>query len=327
MRLHPAFRPWLRRSLVALALAVAGLPGGPLVGAAAAVAVAASPERAAHGVLGAQPAPSTPRDFQVDTLSRPAAQVNDYAGVLDAAARERLEGIARAVREASGGEIAVVTLADIGLRDASDVALQIGRRWGVGAASAIGQRTRNAGVVVLLVPKETSGDGRGKFAIATGQGTEGFVTDAQTGDIRRESLELRRAARYGDALELTVVRLAQAYGREFGFSVDSAVAASPWATRAARRPAPQAPTGGINPVVALVIFFVVVSLLSSLGGRRRRGCGAPIIIPFPMGGGGGGGWSSGGWGSGGGWGGGGGGGFGGFGGGGGFSGGGSSDSW
>jgi uncharacterized protein len=163
------------------------------------------------------------------------------------------------------------------------VALQIGRRWGVGAASAIGQRTRNAGVVVLLVPKETSGDGRGKFAIATGQGTEGFVTDAQTGDIRRESLELRRAARYGDALELTVVRLAQAYGREFGFSVDSAVAASRWAGR--RAPAPAAPPrGGINPLAALIVFFLLVSFLSSMGGRgRRRGCGAPIIVPFPMG--------------------------------------------
>ena len=315
MRPYLALAPWVRRLIVALALCAAGPLGVPLGRAFVAVP-------AAGGVLLAQ----GPRgDFTVDTLPRPTAQVSDFAGVLDPAARERLEGIARAVREASGGEIAVVTLRDIGPRDPSDIALQIGRRWGVGAASAIGQRTRNAGVVVLLVPKETSGDGRGKFAIATGQGVEGFVTDAQAGDIRRESLELRRAARYGDALELTVVRLAQAYGREFGFSVDSAVAASRWAGR--RAPAPAAPPrGGISPLAALIVFFLLVSFLSSMGGRgRRRGCGAPIIVPFPMGGGGGSGWSSGGWGSGGGWG--GGGGFGGFGGGGGFSGGGSSDSW
>jgi uncharacterized protein len=268
------------------------------------------------------------------TIPSPAGQVNDFAGVMPAEQRARLEAIARQVRDRSGGEIAVVTLTDIGPREAGDVALQIGREWKVGAATAVGDRTRNTGVVVLLVPKETSTDGRGKFAISTGQGTEGFLTDAETGAIRRETLGARQARAYGDALELTTVRLAQAYAKEFGFALDSAGAFAqvpppdPYARR--RRPAPR---GGISPLVLLIGFFVVFSVLSSMAGRgRRRGCGGcvPLIIPFPGGGfgGGGGGWSSGGWGSGGGWGGGGGGGgFGGFGGGGGFSGGGSSDSW
>lgn len=268
------------------------------------------------------------------SLPRPTGYVNDLAGVVPAEQRARMEAVARQVRERGGGEIAVVTLADIGPREAGDVALEIGRRWGVGQRGEIGARTRNAGVVVLLVPKESSSDGRGKFFIATGQGTEGFLTDAQTGDIRRESLPLRQQRAYGDALELTVARLGQAYAREFGFTIDSVDAAYglPPARAPAQRP-PGAARGGINPIVALVLFFVLLSVLGSLGGRGRRrgGCGGciPIFLPFPgggMGGGYGGGWSGGGWGGGGSWG-GGGGGFGGFGGGGGFSGGGSGDNW
>lgn len=264
-------------------------------------------------------------------LPAPTGLVNDFANVIPAAQRARMEAIAQQVRDRSGGEIAVVTLRDLGGRAASDVALQIGREWKVGRAAAIGDSTRNSGVVVLLVPKETSSDGRGQLAISTGQGTEGFLTDAETGVIRRESLPQRQARAYGDALELTTVRLAQAYAKEFGFTIDSASAfgAAPGPPQYEYRPRGRAPpSGGINPVVALVLFVVVLVVLSSFAGRGRRGCGGcvPLIIPFPGGGFGGGGWGGGGWGSGGGWG-GGGGGFGGFGGGGGFSGGGSSDSW
>ena len=43
----------------------------------------------------------------------------------------------QALRERSGGEIAVVTLADIGDRDVADVALTIGRQWKVGAKAEI----------------------------------------------------------------------------------------------------------------------------------------------------------------------------------------------
>lgn len=265
-------------------------------------------------------------------IPAPTGLLNDFANVVSAEQRTRIEAVARQVRERSGGEIAVVTLTDVGAREASDVALQIGREWKVGRNARIGDSTRNAGVVVLLVPKETSSDARGKFAISTGQGVEGFLTDAEVGAIRRETLGQRQQRAYGDALELTTVRLAQAYAREFGFTLDSAGAfAQAQRPQYEYRPRGRAPpSGGISPVALLVLFVIVFLVLSSMAGRGRRGCGGciPIILPFPGGGFGGGGWNSGGWGSGGGWGGGGGGGdFGGFGGGGGFSGGGSSDSW
>lgn len=260
-------------------------------------------------------------------ISVPAPQgyVNDFAGVIPAATVPRIQRIIEDVRAKSGGEIAVVTLRDLAGRDKNDVALQIGRQWGVGKKGNPGDRARNTGVVILLVPKETSSDGRGHIAISTGQGTEGFITDATAGAIQDEALPFLRQADYGSALELITLRVAQRFAREFSFTLDTTLRAPvEQAPDFSNRRASRSPR--INPVVLFILFVVIMSLIS--GGRRRRGCGGciPIFIPF------GGGWGGGGFGGGrGGWGGGGGGfgggGFGGFGGGGGFSGGGAGRDW
>lgn len=121
------------------------------------------------------------------TIPAPTGMVNDFAGVIDEATRQRLNRIAEDVRARSGGEMAIVTLPDIGQRAASDIALRIGREWKVGRIASPGDATRNAGAVVLLVPKETSSDGRGHCFIATGQGAEGFITDGAAGEICREA--------------------------------------------------------------------------------------------------------------------------------------------
>jgi uncharacterized protein len=248
----------------------------------------------------------------------PRGLVNDFANVIQPAAAARMERIAQDVRDKSKGEIAIVTMSDLGGRDPSEIALRIGREWKVGNMAAIGDRSRNAGAVILLVPKETSSDGRGYCRIETGQGTEGFITDATTGDICREATPAFQARDYGAGLELVTLRVAQRYAQEFGFTLDTSFAA-PMVQAPARRPA-SSQGGGINPILYLVILFIVLSLL---GGRGRGGC-LPFMLGSMMGGGfrgRGGGWGGGGFGGGGG------GGFGGFGGGGGFSGGGGGSSW
>ena len=248
----------------------------------------------------------------------PRGLVNDFANVIQPAAAARMERIAQDVRDKSKGEIAIVTLPDLGGREPSEVALRIGREWKVGNMAAIGERSRNAGVVILLVPKETSKDGQGHCRIETGQGTEGFITDATSGDICREATPAFRAQDYGTGLELVTLRVAQRYAQEFGFALDTSLA-EPIAPTPVQ-PRRGSPGGGINPIVYLIIFFILLSLL---GGRGRGGC-LPFLFGFMAGGGGrGGGWGGGG----GGFGGGGGGGFGGFGGGGGFSGGGGGSNW
>ena len=269
--------------------------------------------------------PGAASSQQQPNIPPPTGVVNDFAHVLDAATFERITRIAEDVRARSRGEIAVVTLPDLAGRDVADVALRIGREWKVGKVGSPGDPTRNAGAVILLVPKETNSDNRGRCFVLTGQGTEGFITDATAGEICREATPAFMQRDYAAGLELITLRVAERFASEFGFSLDSGLAPAPVVVQRPER----SRAGGINPFVFFVIFWIVLAIVSSASRRGRRrgrrdGCGSGIPIIIPMGGGG---WSSGrgSWGGGGF--GGGGGGFGGFGGGGGFSGGGGGSSW
>jgi uncharacterized protein len=247
----------------------------------------------------------------------PRGLVNDFANVIPAETAARLERIAQDVRDKTKGEMAIVTLPDLGGRDKSEIALRIGREWKVGNLADIGDKSRNAGVVILVVPKETASDGVGRCRIETGQGAEGFITDATAGEICREATPLFQQKNYGSALELITLRVAQRFAQEFNVALDTS-----FQTPVVRAPVRRSQrSGGINPFFLFVLLFIVLNLFGRRGGGRR-GC-FPWWLPFVsgMGGGRGGGWGGGGFGGGGG------GGFGGFGGGGGFSGGGGGSDW
>ena len=257
-------------------------------------------------------------------LQSPVGYVNDFAGVLRPETQARLEDLARRVNAATRGDMVVVTLPDLRGRPVEEVALRLGREWKVGADAAVGDAARNAGVIILVVPKETSSDGRGYCRIETGQGTEGFITDATSASICRSVTDQFIARDYDGAIGQLATVVADRYAAEFGVGLDGA-------PRGRQRPqgAPQgSPTGGI-PFWVILALFIVLPMILSRGRGRRSGCVG--CIPIPIGGPsfGGGGFSRGGGWGGGGFGGGsfGGGGFGGFGGGGGFSGGGGGSSW
>ena len=120
----------------------------------------------------------------------PRGMVNDFANALPEASIARMERVVQDVRAKSSGEIAIVTLSDLGGRDPSDIALRIGREWKVGNMAAIGDRSRNAGVVILLVPKETSSDGR-----ATAGSRRGRVQKDSSPTRRRGPSVVRRRRR------------------------------------------------------------------------------------------------------------------------------------
>lgn len=262
--------------------------------------------------------PPAPRGFSPTQ----ADMVVDAAGVIGADAAAQINRIIFDVKSKYGGEIVVVTLPDIQGREAADVALRIGREWKVGEGTEVGNRSRNAGVVVLLVPKETASDGRGQIAIQTGRGAEGFITDGIAGEIRRAATPQFRRRDYAGGLLIIASGLAERYAYEFG----------PDSLR--RELGRNVNVRDIPPQVLLLLFIVVLLVLSGMANASRnrgcRGCLTAMLIDAARSSvhrGGRGGWGGGGFGGGSWGGGGGGGGFGGFGGGGGFSGGGSSGSW
>jgi uncharacterized protein len=254
-----------------------------------------------------------------DSLPPPRGFVNDFAGVIAPQAAARLEATLAEVQRVTHGDIVVVTMADLGRREASDVALQIGRQWKVGGAGPIGDPSKDLGVVLLLVPLKNHEPGTGQVYIATGKGAEGFLNDARVGRIRDAMIPSLRTEDYSGATEIAVGLLAQAFANEFHVTLST-----PSPAPQAAEPQPQQGPALPGPIVAFVVFLVIIIILSSIArAARGGGLGALWWLSVLSGmrgsgrgrwGGGGGGW--------GGFGGGGGGGFGGFGGGGGFSGGG-----
>jgi uncharacterized protein len=241
----------------------------------------------------------------VDSLipAQPVGYVNDFASVLDAESAAKMEDLIQRLRAATGAEIAVVTLPSIGDREAAEVALAIGRKWKVGSKAEIGDVRRNAGIVVLLVPRRPGDPNSGQIRIEVGQGLEGIVTDAAAGQVRDLMRPELSSEKYGPGLLTGVRALSSLIARGFGVSDTNLTAYQP------QKPSGGSPVGSsLIPILFIIVFML---LASGAGGRRRRRGGVYWGGP----------WIGGGWGGGGGFG-GGGGGFGGFGGGGGFSGGG-----
>lgn len=250
--------------------------------------------------------------------AEPTGYVNDVAHLLDPATFQKLEARLEHLKDVTGAEVAVVTLPTIGEYEPADVALAIGRAWKIGANTAIGDKTRNAASVILVVPR--TADHQGSIWINAGQGLEGSITDAFAGEIRDAMMPDLRSGDYGGALDLATSMEVDAIARDLGVRDTTLL-------RRHEEPAPSR-IGLISGLFKLLIYVVFFGIwIAAIAARSRRGGrGGPgsglggWTVPYMIGRSFGGGFSRGGFGGGGF--GGGGGGFGGFGGGGGFSGGG-----
>ncbi len=105
----------------------------------------------------------------------PPRLVNDFAGVLDATAKEQLESKLVTFARETSTQIAVVTITDLGGYDAGDYAFRLAQKWG------IGQKGESNGILVLVQPKSRTL--RGQAFVATGYGLEGAVPDAAANRI------------------------------------------------------------------------------------------------------------------------------------------------
>ena len=244
-------------------------------------------------LVAAAPAPSP-----AATIPPLTGPVVDEAGLLDAAARRRLEGLCRAAWEQSTEhrvQLQFLLVRSLGGDDIEGYAARVFEAW------KLGERGKDNGVLVVVASDDR------KVRIETGYGNEGALTDAQASRIIRNTIAPAfRQGRYGEGL------------LDAGVAILSALGAVPQG--AARRVVQPSPLNGLGvALLVLVVMLIVVGrVVSGFGPRRRRfwyGGGGP----WAGGLGGGGGWSGGGWsgGGGGGW----------SGGGGGSGGGGASGSW
>lgn len=141
-------------------------------------------------------------------LPRPAGYVSDFAGVIDAPTRERLEAWLGRLRERTKIEVAVVTVETTGERSVNDYSLAVARGWGVGPPAG----EEGGGVLLLLAVKDH------KWRIQVTRSLESDLPDEAVGQIGGRMTPDLREGRYGEAVLKCVDGLVKRLGERRGFS-------------------------------------------------------------------------------------------------------------
>ncbi len=194
-----------------------------------------------------------------EDLPRPTDYVNDFAGVVDGRNASRMRGLFRQLREKTGAEIAVVTVAGTGGIAPAEFANELFAKWG------IGQRGKDNGVLILLAVAER------KVRIEPGYGLEGVLPDGLCGEIIKEVMLPHFAeGEYGKGLWLGSAAVAQRIASEYGVELSDQRGdrITPYSPRT------RSPCGGL-----LSAFLFFLFLLFLLRGRFLF----PLLLGMGMG--------------------------------------------
>lgn len=129
--------------------------------------------------------------------------VTDAANILSSDERQKLVEMLTAYQAATSNEIAIVIVNSLEGSPIEDVALEIGRKWGIGS-------TKNNGILILVSYTERS------VRIEVGYGLEGAVPDiVARGIIDTDIVPAFRRADYSAGLEAAIVSLKNHIGGEY----------------------------------------------------------------------------------------------------------------
>jgi len=118
---------------------------------------------------------------------KPQGYVSDFARVIDAGSKERIETYCGMVERSTGAQIALVTIPSLEGEPIEDVANTIFRTWGVG------QKGQNEGILLLLAIRDL------RSRLEIGYGLEPILPDGLDGSILREMRPALRQQQYGEA--------------------------------------------------------------------------------------------------------------------------------
>src|ERR1019366_7813600 len=162
--------------------------------------------------------------------------VNDFAGVLDAAAQARLNDLCRQVEEKTQAQIAVVTVKSVDGQDVVSYGVALYQKWGIGA------KGKDRGVLILVATQDH------KYWTTVGYGLEPILPDGKVGGFGREAVPLLRSGDYAGAVTLMTARVASVIAQDAGVTLDNQPRlAAP----------PQQPVSGGGPGGAALFFFLL----------------------------------------------------------------------
>ena len=197
-------------------------------------------------------------------LPSPFTPIADYANVIDAETKKKLEAIYLNLKERANIEFAVATVNTTGGQDIFDYSLAVYRGWGVGSKE-------NDGFLLLVAVQDR------KYYTQVGYHLEGDLNDGVVGEIQRQYLvpQLKKG-NYSQGIHDTVQAYVATLAAKRGFTIEGID------RRYAYREAPKsrgtrARSGGLSSscCTLLVILGVIILVLSSMrkGGGGRGGGG------------------------------------------------------
>ncbi|HYE66619.1 MAG TPA: TPM domain-containing protein [Pyrinomonadaceae bacterium] len=143
-------------------------------------------------------------------LPPPTGFVNDYAGVIDPATKQRLETILTNLRERTRIEMALVTVKTTGDQDIFDYSLAVARGWGIGPPAG----EEGGGVLLLLASDDR------RWRIQVSRSLEADLPDEVVGRIGAGMAPALREGRYGEAVNRCVDDLVRRLAERRGFPAD-----------------------------------------------------------------------------------------------------------
>lgn len=137
-------------------------------------------------------------------------RVNDYAGMLSAQTRERVESLSAEIEASDSTQVVVLTIDSLGGDSLEEYSLRVFQTW------KIGQKERDNGVLLLISRSER------KIRIEVGYGLEGRLTDLKSGRIIRNIISPRfREGNFDAGVQEGVSAIVQSVRGEFKDVVNS----------------------------------------------------------------------------------------------------------
>lgn len=174
-------------------------------------------------------------------------RVVDDAHMLDGASQQQLTQLLQGHENATGNQVVVVTLPNLGGYDIASYGYQLGRYWG------IGQKGKDNGVLLIVAQKER------RVRIEVGYGLEGTLTDAISSNIINTVIVPRfKRGDFNGGIKAGTVAIIQALGGQYKMNRERRHKASGFSLFK----------------IIFILFFLFIAFMRNFGwgyGRRYYG--------------------------------------------------------
>jgi uncharacterized protein len=145
---------------------------------------------------------------------KPKGYVNDFANVIDAGAKRRLDALCKEVDEKTHAQIAVVTIDSVEGTPVGDYARLMFNHWG------IGYKDDDRGMLILLAITDRT------YFISVGRGFEALFPNDRVALIGSDMVPLLRQRHYSKAALLSAGKIAGIIAHERGVTLKTLKAGS-----------------------------------------------------------------------------------------------------